>query len=49
MRKLQSSGQIAAGELEGLVPAGLGQIFMSTTLTFSKFGELVTIEAPAID
>ncbi len=49
VRKLQSSGQIAADELEGLVPAGSGQIFMSTTLTFSKFGELVTIEAPAID
>jgi hypothetical protein len=49
VRKLQLSGQIAADELEGLAPAGSGQLFMSTTLTFSKFGEPVTIEAPAID
>jgi hypothetical protein len=49
VRKLQLSGQMAANELEGLVPAGSGEVFMSTTFTFSKFGEPVTIEAPAID
>jgi hypothetical protein len=48
-RKVQVAGRTAAAELEGLVPADSGEIFMSTTLTYSRFGEPVAIEAPQVD
>ena len=49
VRKVRVPGHIPAGELEGLVQTDSGEVFISTTMTFSRYGEPVAVEAPKVD
>ncbi len=49
IRRFEVSGSMSAAELEGLVPGNGGQLSMSSTITFSEFGEPKVIEVPSMD
>ena len=49
VRRFEVVGRISAAELEGLVAGDAGELSMSSTITFSEFGEPKVIEAPKVD
>ena len=49
VRRFEVVGHISAAELEGLVAGDAGELSMSSTITFSEFGEPKVIEAPSLD
>ena len=49
VRRAFLSGRAPVSEFGGLVPAEAGQVFMSFTMTYSRYGEPVAIEAPKVN
>ena len=49
VRRFEVVGRISAAELGGLVAGDAGELSMSSTITFSEFGEPKVIEAPSLD
>ena len=46
VRRLEVEARAPVGELEGLVPASTGEVFIASELTFSAYGHPVVIERP---
>jgi hypothetical protein len=49
VRRFEVVGSMSAVELEGLVSGDAGQLSMTSTITFSEFGEPKVIEAPSVN